>query len=82
MVGVSAHEGTCRIAGIVHRDVSLNHILICERVGDSRPVVRAGVPCDWELCQYREQLGAQIVKRQPCRSVCRFLLSIMYRGCS
>ena len=73
MVGVSAHEGACRIAGIVHRDVSLNHTLICERVGDSRPVVRARVSCDWELCtEYREQLGPQSVKRQPRRSVCQF----------
>lgn len=67
----SAHRDAWVKAGILHRDVSVNNILIVEKQSvDSSglvTVIRVAVLCDWDLCKYKEQMG--IVQRTPDRTV-------------
>ena len=45
----------------MHRDVSVNNIMILEGVvvhkGAKCVVYKAALLCDWDLCKYKEQMG-------------------------
>ncbi|TFY63743.1 hypothetical protein EVG20_g6183, partial [Dentipellis fragilis] len=49
---------------VLHRDVSVNNILILE-TGNGDNVTRRGLLNDWDLCKYKEQMGENMGPRQP-----------------
>ena len=51
------------MAGVLHRDVSVNNIMILED-----GVFDDGILCDWDLCKFKEQMG--VGNRTPDRVVC------------
>ncbi|KAA1476355.1 hypothetical protein DENSPDRAFT_932995 [Dentipellis sp. KUC8613] len=60
---MTAHEDAWYKAGVLHRDISVNNILILE-TGSNDNITRRGILNDWDLCKYKEQMGANISPRQ------------------
>ncbi|RPD52350.1 hypothetical protein L227DRAFT_589697 [Lentinus tigrinus ALCF2SS1-6] len=70
-------------AGILHRDVSVNNIMIFEFVGDDGLVERRGMLCDWDLCKYAEQMESSQKSRTIDRTGTwsfRSALSVLFPG--
>ncbi|KAH9928470.1 uncharacterized protein BXZ73DRAFT_78291 [Epithele typhae] len=58
---LTAHQDAWNKADVLHRDVSVNNILIVEKNGTP-----SGVLCDWELCKRKDEMGK--VQRIPDRT--------------
>ena len=67
-----AHRDAWYMAGVLHRDISVNNIMILE-LEDSDIV---GMLCDWDLCKYKEQMGTG--KRTPDRVVRFIFLLVLF----
>ncbi|TFY55428.1 hypothetical protein EVG20_g9320 [Dentipellis fragilis] len=59
-----AHEEAWFRAAILHRDISINNILILEE-GKGKRVTRKGLLNDWDLSKYKEQMGDGTAPRRP-----------------
>ena len=55
-----AHRNVWMGAGVLHQDVSINNILVLEVQDDQESgetnTRRVGMLCDWELCEYKENM--------------------------
>ncbi|KAA1476294.1 hypothetical protein DENSPDRAFT_884222 [Dentipellis sp. KUC8613] len=60
---IAHEEAWCR-AGVLHRDISVNNILILEE-GEGSNVTRRGILNDWDLCKYKEQMDKGMAPRRP-----------------
>ncbi|KZT63787.1 hypothetical protein DAEQUDRAFT_88447, partial [Daedalea quercina L-15889] len=52
-----AHEQAWTQASVLHRDISVNNILIYSYRNDQGRLVVKGLLIDWGLCKYKEELG-------------------------
>ena len=68
-----AHRDAWVKANVLHRDVSVNNIIIVEvrsvNTSGEEEVRRIAVLCDWDLCKYKEELFTQAAPSQPGVSV-------------
>ncbi|TFY51764.1 hypothetical protein EVG20_g10847 [Dentipellis fragilis] len=58
-----AHEEAWSRAGVLHRDISINNILILEE-GEGSNFTRRGILNDWDLCKYKEQMDKGMAPRR------------------
>ncbi|RPD73044.1 hypothetical protein L226DRAFT_572499 [Lentinus tigrinus ALCF2SS1-7] len=80
---IYAHCCAWEEAGILHRDVSVNNIMIFEFVGADGKVERRGMLCDWDLCKYVEQMESSQKSRTINRTgtwYFRSALSVLFPG--
>ncbi|KAA1473553.1 hypothetical protein DENSPDRAFT_279655 [Dentipellis sp. KUC8613] len=61
---MTAHEDAWCKAAVLHRDISVNNILIFEE-GKGKEISRKGILNDWDLCKYKEQMGKGMAPRRP-----------------
>ncbi|KAA1473550.1 hypothetical protein DENSPDRAFT_931062 [Dentipellis sp. KUC8613] len=61
---MTAHEDAWGKAAVLHRDISVNNILILEE-GKGREISRKGILNDWDLCKYKEQMLKGTAPRRP-----------------
>ncbi|KAA1473560.1 hypothetical protein DENSPDRAFT_882141 [Dentipellis sp. KUC8613] len=61
---VTAHEDAWCKAAVLHRDISVNNILIFEE-GKGSNVTRRGILNDWDACKYREEMDESTTPRRP-----------------
>ena len=66
----SAHRDAWEKAGVLHRDVSYNNILIYDTKDNEGEEIRLGFLADWELSKYKEYMNTGLGPRQPDRTVC------------
>ncbi|KAA1476291.1 hypothetical protein DENSPDRAFT_827176 [Dentipellis sp. KUC8613] len=59
-----AHEDAWFKGAVLHRDISVNNILILES-GNGDNITRRGLLNDWDLCKYKEQMNDNMGPRQP-----------------
>ncbi|PIL34297.1 hypothetical protein GSI_03072 [Ganoderma sinense ZZ0214-1] len=64
---LQAHKDAWEKAGVLHRDISFNNILIHEVVEDKK-TVRKGILSDWDLSKYKEDMMSGTEPRQPDRT--------------
>ena len=64
-----AHRDAWEKAGVLHRDVSYNNVLIYESKNEAGKVTRKGVLADWDLSKYKEYMVSGLGPRQPYRTV-------------
>ncbi|KAA1473551.1 hypothetical protein DENSPDRAFT_802761 [Dentipellis sp. KUC8613] len=61
---MTAHEDAWCKAAVLHRDISVNNILILEE-GKGSNVRRRGILNDWDVCKYREEMDESTTPRRP-----------------
>lgn len=54
-----AHRNAWEVAGVLHRDISVNNIMILESMEPDGMIGRLAVLCDFDLCTYREHMGVE-----------------------
>ena len=77
-----AHRKGWERAGVLHQDVSINNILVLEVQDDQESgetnTRRVGMLCDWELCEYKENMtGERRTIDQFVRAVFFHILEIL-----
>ncbi|PIL34283.1 hypothetical protein GSI_03058 [Ganoderma sinense ZZ0214-1] len=64
---LQAHKDAWEKAGVLHRDISFNNILIHEVVEKGK-IIRRGILSDWDLSKYKEDMMSGTEPRQPDRT--------------
>ncbi|TBU54133.1 hypothetical protein BD310DRAFT_828649 [Dichomitus squalens] len=65
---LSAHRDAWEKAGVLHRDVSYNNILIYVTKNDEGKDIHVGLLVDWDLSKYKEYMVPGFGPRQPDRT--------------